>query len=359
MIAPEQRSATRPLSPPPERVFVVGGLELPPDPDDSYAVLLDQLTRRLRRVAATEVFTCGHAEAIGGSPLPRARLLSRTLAHELWRQRPDLILYIYPPTLPALCRARLMSFAGGGARVIMVAPQPVRWRRATRPLVRRLWPESVLVPSPAELEECRGVGPAATYATGVDVARFRPALPGEKEMLRRRWGLPEDKRVVLHVGHLVPSRNLSVLCDLASIPGLQPVVAISRFRVAESADIEARLRRSGVVIFSGYQPHVEELYRLADCYVFPVRSPQGALAMPLSVLEALASDVPVAGTPFGVLPELFEGAPGVAFAESDADLVLAVQELLGRPVSVRRLAEPHSWDAAVAQVLEHCGFPAF
>jgi glycosyltransferase involved in cell wall biosynthesis len=75
--------------------------------------------------------------------------------------------------------------------------------------------------------------------------------------------------------------------------------------------------------------------------------------MPLSVLEALASDIPVASTRFGVLPDLFEGAAGIRFADSDEGLVRAVEELLERPAPTRHLVEAFSWDAAIGDILGH------
>ena len=193
------------------------------------------------------------------------------------------------------------------------------------------------------------------FQTGVDTRRFRPPLPGEKGALRRLWGLPEDARVVLHVGHLVPSRNLSVMAELTRLDGVLPVMLASRRREPGSAALEDRLRSAGVVIFTGYRPEVEQLYRLADCYLFPVTSPMGAIAMPLSVLEALASDLPVASTPFGVLPELFQSATGIRFASGAEGLVCAVEELLARPCSTREVALPFSWETAIGGILERAG----
>src|SRR5438270_8190658 len=335
--------------------FVVGGLQLPSSPDDSYAVLVEQLTRRLRQSRPTRLYAIGRSTALDAIQVPPARVMSSLLLGDLWRLRPRLIFYIYPTTLAALARARLMNILGRGARVIMVTPQPVKWRWWTAALARLLWPSLVLVPSRAELREARRIGPAETYLTGVDTMRFRPALPGEREALRHRWQLPQQARIVLHVGHLVPSRNLAVLGELARLPQVQPVLLVSRFRVAESVQLEDQLRRSGVLILSGYRSNVEELYRTADCYLFPVKSPDGALAMPLSVLEALASDVPVAPPRCGALPDLFEGAPGIRFSDTDDGLVRAVEDLLARRATTRHLVEPFSWDVAIGRLLERSG----
>jgi glycosyltransferase involved in cell wall biosynthesis len=186
----------------------------------------------------------------------------------------------------------------------------------------------------------------------VDHERFRPATAAEKRVLRSRWRLPLDARIVLHVGHLVPARNLEALARLAALPNSCVVLLASHVRVAESESIERTLRECGVVIFSGYRPHVEELYRAADCYVFPSHAWGGGIDLPLSVLEAMASDLPVASTPFGALPDWFTGVPGVRFGNSFDELSQAVESLLRSKPHTRNLVERFTWDALAASVLE-------
>jgi glycosyltransferase involved in cell wall biosynthesis len=117
------------------------------------------------------------------------------------------------------------------------------------------------------------------------------------------------------------------------------------------------LRRAGVVVLEGYQPGVEELYRAADCYVFPSRGWGGGIEMPLSVLEAMASDLPVASTLFGALPERFKNSDGIHFATSDEELVeMVVRQVRERP-HTRHLVEQYSWDAVADRVLSSLGYP--
>jgi glycosyltransferase involved in cell wall biosynthesis len=323
--------------------------------DEGYSVLVRQLASRLSGLGLTRLIS------IGGSPAPdvvrvaAARpLISLGLARELRRHRPRLVFYAWPATVAALARGRLLGWLSGG-RVVLLAPQPVYRRPWSAPFAKLLWPALVLVQSEAECTEARRLGPAARFLTGVEVDRFRPARPGEKLELRRRWGLTEDARIVLHVGHMVPSRNLGVLAALARREGVQPVFLASRLRSPGSSEVEELLVRNGVVVLKDYRPHVEELYRLADCYVFPVTSPLGAIGMPLSVLEALASDLPVVSRRFGILPELFEGSPGVRFADSDEELLLGVRELLRGAPSTRELALRYSWDSVLAPILHLAG----
>src|SRR5262249_57446928 len=130
-------------------------------------------------------------------------------------------------------------------------------------------------------------GGGARVGGGVDLVRFRPPAAGERAALRQKWGLNPEDWVVLHVGHLREGLNLRVMSSIASWPGVKAVLAASSWRGPESELLKVELEAHGVVVIDGV-PNLEELYRLADCYVFPTVAPGSAEALPLSILEALA-----------------------------------------------------------------------
>ena len=233
----------------------------------------------------------------------------------------------------------------------MIALQPRSQSWYSRLLSRMLWPDLVLVSTNAEVRGVEALGArAARMITGVDLERFRPPLAGEKDALREKWGIPTGNRVVLHVGHLTGGRNLEALLPLASRPGITVVVVASSHLDRESKRLEQTLRYAGVMLIHGYLAHVDEIYRLADCYIFPTMSTDYAIAMPLSVLEAMASDLPVAAMRFGALPERFGDVDGVVLVDRSDDLIGAVMTLMaGRP-STRKAAEVYSWAAVADQV---------
>ena len=67
------------------------------------------------------------------------------------------------------------------------------------------------------------------------------------------------------------------------------------------------LEAAGVRVLRENLPAIHELYQLADVYLFPVQRADAAMEIPLSVLEAMAVNLPIITTPFGRLTELFEG----------------------------------------------------
>jgi len=335
-------------------LFVIGE-EIGGVPDEGYRNFVREVTAALARRRPVHVYTAGAETAEGVRRLGRR---NRLLAHpilwgDLQRHRPETIIYVYPASPAALLRARILKLVSRGAQVVIIALQPHGLSRWSRPLARLLWPDLLLVGSESELRQTLRMGANAARARfGVDLDRFRPPRRGEKPALRRKWGMPEDTQIVLHVGHLQDDRNLRALVPLASKPGTTVAVLVSGHKTKESERLKAELEQQGVVILEGYRPQVEELYQLADCYVFPVIQSRGAIAMPLSVLEALASDLPVASTRFGVLPEIFADTAGVRFADTGEELAAAVDELLQLRPSTRHLAEPYSWDATADQLLK-------
>jgi glycosyltransferase involved in cell wall biosynthesis len=148
----------------------------------------------------------------------------------------------------------------------------------------------------------------------VDTERFRPS-DTPREEIRRSLELDVDRPLVLHVGHLQPSRGLDVLAKVAGQGGSSVVMVASTSTPADP-EIEASLRRAGVTIVRRYLPDIERYYQAADLYLFPVEQQLGSVEIPLSVLEALACGTPVLTTRFGGLPELFEEGPGLAYADA-------------------------------------------
>lgn len=326
-------------------------------PDQGERVFLQEVSSRLMERVPTAVYSSSRESFDRVQQVPSHRLIGSTLASELWRRRPRAIVYVYPVTLAALVRARLLRLFGHGARVTMIALASHPLDRLGRIFGRLLWPHLVLVTSESERRRLSSLGARVdTFPLGVDLARFRPPLPGEKQALRRNWGLPLDTAIVLHVGHLVAARNLTVLIALAAQPGVTPVVLVSHVRDSGSEELLQELRKGGVIVLEGYQRNVEELYRAADCYVFPSTAWGGGIELPLSVLEALASDLPVASTWFGALPERFRQEEGVRFAATDQELAQAVVELVQSRPHTRHLVEKHSWDAVAERLLSSLGY---
>lgn len=244
----------------------------------------------------------------------------------------------------------LKSYAPS-AMVALVLLQPRRHTLPGRRVLSLFQPDLVLTQSERTRLYARALGcRTAVLPPAVDLDRFRTAAAEEKCALRERHGLPRDAFLALHVGHAKAGRNVDVLARLR--PDAEPVfVAGSSAGVDE--EILQNLRASGVTVIDHYVESIEEIYRASDCYVFPVRSAEDAIEMPLSVLEAMACNLPVVTMRFGGLPDLFREGPGLRFAANERQLIERVQVRdWMQPCGTRVMVEPYSWSNAARALLE-------
>jgi glycosyltransferase involved in cell wall biosynthesis len=163
--------------------------------------------------------------------------------------------------------------------------------------------------------------------------------------------LPINTSIILHVGHLRSGRNLDALIPLARQPGLTVVVAASHHQSAETPHLRQTLTAAGVVILESYFPNIDELYRLADCYVFPTQSTDSAIATPLSILEAMASNLPVASMRMGALAERFGNSDSLRLVDTADELVAAVLQLVAGRTDTTELDISYSWDAIAGRLV--------
>jgi glycosyltransferase involved in cell wall biosynthesis len=209
----------------------------------------------------------------------------------------------------------------------MVAMIPRRHSHFWKPYLRLTAPDIVFVPSYASLlalSRCSLKG--ELIPLGVDLEVFRPPTSGERKALREKHGLSNGSFVFLHVGHLSRKRNLGKLCRLCSGKDKSEVIVVGSTSTPEDASLRGELEKAGVRVIREYVK-VEEYYRLADCYVFPVVEREGSIEFPLSVLEALASGLPVLTTPFGGLRDFLPEGPDVIYWNTSSELVAAAERL--------------------------------
>lgn len=235
----------------------------------------------------------------------------------------------------------------------MIAAQPGVPPRGERLWGRWLRPDLVLSPSPRLVERLKARGVSSEFLPmGVETDDVQPVDEERKKRLRETYGLPLDRPLVLHVGHLSPNRNLGWLRTVSEQLDVS-VAMVAGTSLGSRADLRSDLTRSGVVVLDDFFPRIRELYEAADCYVFPVVKDNGAIGVPLSVLEAMSVNLPVVTTGFGGLPYMFAGGDGLTFADSLPEFVQAVEAALrlrDREVSTKDLARLYSWPNVVERV---------
>ena len=198
------------------------------------------------------------------------------------------------------------------------------------------------------------------FPNGVDCDKFSPVAQTEKLQLRRKFALPEDKRIVLHVGHIKANRSLEIFREIQKIDDVQVVIVGGTTERADEA-LKKDLQKSGIKIYQEFFEDVSQFYKMSDLYVFPLKNvyhelPKsynqvGAVDIPLSILEAMGCNLPVITRPFGALARIFQSGDGLLFCRADADILNAVKEASnGLLCNTREMVLPHDWDKLVERL---------
>lgn len=246
--------------------------------------------------------------------------------------RPEIVHYVPGPSVFSFLISKTISLLVKPALTV-VSVTLVRNPRLISKYTRLFRPSLVLTQSSLMYEMVGRTGQRVSYVpvSGVDLDRFRPVGPEEKMRLRDKYSVDKESYVILHVGHIKDGRNLRMLKCIQRSPGNQVLVVGSTSTTAEKSLVH-ELSGLGITIISDYCPNINELYSLADCYVFPVVSAYDSIEIPLSILEALASGIPVVSTRFGGIADISgECGENLILVEGPDYIPSIVDEVRGRP----------------------------
>jgi sugar transferase (PEP-CTERM/EpsH1 system associated) len=167
---------------------------------------------------------------------------------------------------------------------------------------------------------------------GVDTSRF-VRRPGEGEQTRQRLGLGDGSLVIGSVGRLVPIKDHATLLRAAEIlisrgMPVRVLLAGSGPELTKHQEfVAASPRLAGRVVFAGAVSDVAALLNAMDVFVLPSLSE----GMSNTLLEAMASSLPVVATRVGGNSELVEDErSGWLFAPRDVMALAAILERTGR-----------------------------
>jgi len=262
--------------------------------------------------------------------------------------QPEAILYVPDASLNELSLARcgLFRLAAGSIPIGMITLQPNSFNMLVR-MMLRLWKPDILfaqaVPSKQALYKRYGIR-YQLLPPAVDIERFQIVKGNlEKHRLLQKYGLPQHGKICLHVGHIRQSRNIDWLLQLNLPAEAHLVVVGSTSRFIEK-DLKRALQKRGVTVIDSYLPAIEEIYQLADVYLFPVQSPDATIEIPLSILEAMACNLPVVTTSFGGLTKYFTNVSGFYFADTLETFQKAASEAIEAHICKTHAAvQPFGW----------------
>ncbi len=262
---------------------------------------------------------------------------------------PEIIHFVVGPnTILSFAVAKAVSIFNN-AKVVMSALQPSRfWLRGLVPLMK---PDLILVQSYKYEKMFRDLGcETAFLPNGVDTDRFAPTSEKRKEDLRAKYKIEQDKFIILHVGPIKKRRNIEVFKELQKEDN--QVIIIGRESQERENNLYQTLERRGCRIWTNYIKSIEEIYALSDCYVFPTFDEYSCIEMPLSVLEAMACNLPVITTKFRALPRAFDDGDGFFFVEGNERIYKTIKKIKrGVEMKTREKVLCYSWKN-VAKKLE-------
>lgn len=185
------------------------------------------------------------------------------------------------------------------------------------------------------------------FNVGIKSNKFLPVSSKRQEELKIKYGFDPRKLLVVHVGHCSKGRGLE---DFLQITTAQRMIVASG--MFEDQQVVGLLNKSGVSLHTGYLENVEEIYQMADVYLFPTKSTEFVISIPLSVMEALSAGVPVIGyKSFKNLTEISSKDGAIVLIEeaNDIDEVLPMIAKMKSEVSL--LNNTDSWKVVASKVL--------
>lgn len=265
---------------------------------------------------------------------------------------PQLIVYspLSSGTLASFIRLYLLKLTAKQDRAILINLQRRKHGFLGKVLIKLIRPPQVVVFSRRDFNYFKLLKTDPVFCkTGVDLDRFKPVSAEMKAKLRSKYGINLNDRVFLHIGHLNKGRNIESMKALVENHNYVLIVG------STSTDVEVSLRddliKSGIDIRDTYIENIEELYQLSDVYIFPVKNDHSAIEFPLSVLEAMACNLPVITTPFGSLPDHFKQTGCFVYLNDFHDLKMHSENIVKTPCTNRRIASQFSWNSVLKDLI--------
>jgi glycosyltransferase involved in cell wall biosynthesis len=176
---------------------------------------------------------------------------------------------------------------------------------------------------------------------GIDVVRFAPSRRGRRKV-REELGIPDDAWIVGTVGRLAPEKDQALLID-----AMAPLLSEGRRLVIVGDGTErdrlrariARLPGGRYVHMLGGREDVESILAALDAFALTSRTE----GLPLVLLEAMATGLPVLSTAVGGIPDLVEHR------------ITGLLSRAGEPAPLTRQLASLSTDASLSRQMGEAG----
>ena len=273
-------------------------------------------------------------------------LFDLTFYRELKDYNYDKLLYIPEAsiTLASFFRARFLQIFTG-KKVTIFSLQPRKYNLLVKIMIKFIRPECIITQTDVTAKYLENLGiNCKVVPLGVDDTKYNEFDTTKKMILREKYSIEPDKTILLHVGHIKSSRNLDWFIQIKEkFPETEIIIIGSSYNLLDD-QLCKKLDDTGIIIKKNYISEIEEFYNLADYYIFPVIQKDGAIETPLSVLEAMACNIPVITTRFGSLPDHFKEDVCFRFVDSCEEIYKILLKKNECRCNNREKVKPFSWN---------------
>lgn len=288
-------------------------------------------------------------------------VFKKAFLYNLRAFRPEIIHYLHGPTIRSLIILKSAKiFSGNKSMIVVSATKPYfsKYNRWAIPLFK---PDLILSQSKKIEIFFRKINCRVKFLpNGVNCQCFRPASASGKIGIRKKLGFSLNKKIILHVGHIKINRNLSVFKEIQKIEDVQ-VVVVGSITETASEELKKDLQKAEIKVFNQFYDDISQFYKMADLYIFPLSdsgnklpvsyNEVGAIDLPLSVLEAMACNLPVITTRFGALPRLFHQGDGLYYEEDEKGIIAKVTSFSYENLCrTREMVLPYDWEQIVGSI---------
>lgn len=258
------------------------------------------------------------------------------------RLRPDVVHthnaapLIYAAPAAQLARVRCVIHTkhgeyGYGARELYLA------RAVSRSCVDHFVAVSAKTARAASTDERPKKRALCVVENGIPLGDFGPD-PEIRRTVRDELGLPRDAKVIGAVGRLVDEKDYPLLVRAAG-PLLSEnarLVFVGDGPARERIETAVEPRWRDFVSFTGARRDVQRLYRAFDVFASSSRTE----GLPLALLEAMTSALPVVATAVGGVPDVVPPDAGILVPHGEPEALRAgIERLLSNETARTRMGE--------------------
>jgi len=261
------------------------------------------------------------------------------------KYNPDFIIYIPTAslTIVSFIRAKLIKKLTE-KNIAIIGLQPRKYNKFIKRLLMLniFKPDVLFVQILKEYKFFRRIGfRVYMIPSGVNLKKFKPVSREKKIALREKYGISKKDFVVLHIGPLRKSRNIDIFEQLTD---KYKVLLVGSTSLPQDKNIKNRIISNGGIVIDRFFPNIEEIYQLSDLYLFPVQEEGAAISFPLTILEAMACNLPVISTQFGVLPYFLKEEKGFIWMNTTEEILEKINKVRQmKKINTRKIAEQFSW----------------